>query len=111
MYGSSSQKKEEDTCIPVIRKEKDHTLFIHGMTLSGYTSSVFKLHYNKNVNEVWKGDCTFSQCLHCWSKLRLEAAAFVLARADFPTTTQLLMKLQGINRRAYYTARLFYGIS
>lgn len=36
---------------------------------------------------------TFSQCLHCWSKLRLEVVAFVVDLADFPTTTQFLIKL------------------
>lgn len=40
-----------------------------------------------------KKDITFSQCLHCWSKLRLEATAFVLSFAFFPTTTQFLIKL------------------
>jgi len=38
---------------------------------------------------------TFSQCLHCSSKLRLEAAALAFFLAFFPTMTQLFIKLLG----------------
>ncbi|WVY94815.1 hypothetical protein V8G54_033903 [Vigna mungo] len=36
---------------------------------------------------------TFSQCVHCSSKLRLEAAALAFVLAFFPPMTQLFIKL------------------
>jgi len=40
-----------------------------------------------------KGIFTFSQCVHCFSKLKFPAAAFVLNLALFAIETQSLMKL------------------
>lgn len=44
------------------------------------------------VKNFVKTETTFSQCLHCWSKLRVEAAAFVLIFAFFPLITQFVIK-------------------
>jgi len=41
---------------------------------------------------------TFSQCVHCISKLKFPAAAFVLNLALFPIETQFLIKLLRQNK-------------
>lgn len=69
-----------------------------------FTFSSIQGYVSKFSNELLSD--SFSQCLHCWSKLRVEAAAFVLIFAFFPLITQFVIKQLGFSSCILISARM-----